>query len=125
MGNAKPAVIRTDSDYWISYSNISLSGGSFYHNHDLINNDVELKDSANNLHNPTPENLSNKDVSKYDGSGLTFIPYKYNKLKNLDEYRDNIPAFSLHAGSPGAEDNNADGSRNNLGAFGGRLGNGW
>ncbi len=34
-GDGKPAVIRIDSDYSVSYSNISLPRGSFYFNHDL------------------------------------------------------------------------------------------
>ena len=125
FGSTKPAIIRNDSDYSISYSNISLSNGSFYFNHDLINGDIQLRDSSNYPNNATPAALSNQDIAKYDSLGLTFIPFKFTKFKNIDEYRKNVPSFALHTGSPNSEDKNKDGSRNNLGAFGGQFGNKW
>jgi hypothetical protein len=125
FGDAKPAVIRTDSDYLISFSNISLSGGSFYFNHDLINGDIKLRDSANYPNDATPTEITNKDISKYDSLGLTFLPFEYTKFKTINEYRKSIPDFAKHTGSPNDEDKNADGSRNNLGAFGGAFGDGW
>lgn len=124
-GTAKPAVIRTASDYSISYTNISLTGESFYYKHDLTNGDVILRDPANFPNNATPAGLTNKDDSKYDSLGLTFYSHPYLNLKSLDEYREHQPDFSKHAGSPNKEDNNPDGSRNNLGAFGGPFGNKW
>lgn len=124
-GNTKPAVIRTGSDYSISYTNISLSGGSFYFNHELINGDIQLRDSANYPNNPTPDDLSNKDFAKYDSAGLTFFPHEFNKFKDIREYRKNMPDFAFHAGSPSDDDKNKDGSRNDLGAFGGAFGDNW
>jgi hypothetical protein len=124
-GKTKPAVIRTDSDYSITYTNISLTGGSFYFNHDLINNDVQLRDASNFPGNATPADLSNKDASNYDSLGLTFHPQTFLDFKTIDEFRKNQPEFSKHAGSPDKKDDNADGTRNNLGAFGGAFGNKW
>ncbi len=125
FGETKPAVVRTNSDYLMSYSNISLSGGSFYFNHDLVNGDIKLRDSANYPNDATPAGLTNKDISKYDSLGLTFFPSKYIKFKNINEYRKNTPNFAMHTGSPNDEDKNSDGSRNNLGAFGGAFGGEW
>lgn len=124
-GARKPAIIRTDSDYSISYTNISLPKGSFYLNHDLINGDIQLRDPYNYRNNATPADLSNKDTAKYDSLGLTFLPHKFVKFKDIKEYRKNVPDFSFHAGSPRDKDKNKDGSRNHLGAFGGAFGDNW
>lgn len=125
FGSTKPAVVRTNSEYSISYSNISLLSGSFYFNHDLINGDIQLRDSSNYPNNATPADLTNQDVAKYDSLGLTFIAYKFTKFKDIDEYRKNVPSFAFHTGSPNDEDKNKDGSRNNMGAFGGAFGDNW
>lgn len=124
-GDAKPGIIRTNSDYSITYSNISLSGGSFFSNHDLINDDVKLRDNYSPGNNPTAPDITNKDFSKYDSIGLTFISQDFLKYRSVNEYRKNQPSFAFRAGSSEKTDNNADGSRNNLGAFGGPLGNRW
>ncbi len=124
-GDAKPAVIRTSSDYSISYSNISLTGGSFYFNYDLINNDITLRHSAHYPNNPSPPDLSNKDSGKYESAGLTFLSHEHVKSRRINDYRQHQPKFARHAGSPNKIDNNSDGSRNTLGAFGGPLGSRW
>jgi hypothetical protein len=122
-GDRKPAVVRTSADYEISYSNISLGGGSFYYKHDLIDGNIILRDPHNHPEDPTPSDLTNKDHAKYDNSGLTFVSHTFSKSKDIDHYKRTQPPFAVNNGCPAEEYNNPDGSRNTLGAFGGPLGN--
>jgi hypothetical protein len=120
-GTAKPAVVRTKSDYEISYSNICLSGGSFYQNHELINGNIVLRDPSNHPNDPTPPELTNKDEAKYDSQGLTFFSHVYQKSKDIDYYKEYELPFAKNSGSPAKEERNWDGTQSTLGAFGGPL----
>ncbi len=121
----KPTIVRTYSDYAISYSNISFSGNTPRYDDDLQNHDISLLRRPPYPPPGTFPALSLKDVPKYDSVGLTFIQQQHFKSHDIDEYRKHLPKFAANAGSPEASDENADGTRNTLGAFGGPFGNWW
>ena len=120
-GDAGQPFTQINSDYTISYTNISMGPDNAA---DSMKDPLLIADSPENNQEGLPRrSLVQNEVQRYAGNGVTFFPHHCLATQNIDEYQRHQPSFSVNAGCPGDADKNPDGSRNTLGAFGGPQGN--
>ncbi len=137
-GEGGTAVMRSASDYEITYCNVSLGRNDVFGSHVFERHDgvfggdnypgvamqgslliPPLSPGVENREDEEPDPpTAGRDHEKYLSPGLLWAVESLRSF-DVDVYRRSQPSFAYGRGCPDEADRNPDGTRNTLGAFGG------